>query len=504
MQKLKLIGRNSRLSQLQIELVRKKIQFLFPEIRIEVITRMSRGDVLQGIPLHKEEGRDFFTQEISDALVRGEADIAVHSLKDMSSEHFFGTNRFAVVDREDPRDLAIFNSDVEERIRRGERIRIGTCSPRREEMAVQFLKKALPSLGGDIKVETRSIRGNVETRLRKLHSGDYDGTILAAAGLNRLLSDQKHAPLLSDLLKDKKLMLLPLIDCVPAPGQGAVVAETIPSNSLAVEIVQAINDQELFKTCCEEKKEATQYGTGCIQKFGVTTIRTKKTKYLFAAGKDKEGAEFVRWSPLPDLHVGKIFSATEVMKDFFGYDQTGHDIPEKAVVFVANYRAIQFAAPDELRKKKILVSGTRTWLALARLGYWVTASADGLGFESLIPSLGMPLFGIRKEDLVILTHAGAAERWRGKGYHATGTYHLRPKNKETILQSIGDAKAIFWSSYSQFEYYGKYVKPGAVHLCPGGETSELLALHGLKPVIFPTIKSFEQWRKSSTRPRSVA
>ena len=143
---IKLIGRNSRLSLLQIDIVKRKIQSAFPDMNVEVIARSSKGDALQNIPLHTVEGSDFFTQDIFDALTIGEADIAVHSLKDMSSEHFFGPNKFAVVDRDDTRDVAIFNSDIEEKIKRGEKIIIGTCSPRREEMATVFLKKALPQL----------------------------------------------------------------------------------------------------------------------------------------------------------------------------------------------------------------------------------------------------------------------------------------------------------------------------------------------------------------------
>ena len=128
-------------------------------MKVEVIARSSKGDALQNIPLHTVEGSDFFTQDIFDALAIGEADIAVHSLKDMSSEHFFGANKFAVVDRDDTRDVAIFNNDIEEKIKRGETIIIGTCSPRREEMAIVFLKKALPQLSSEIKIETKDIRG---------------------------------------------------------------------------------------------------------------------------------------------------------------------------------------------------------------------------------------------------------------------------------------------------------------------------------------------------------
>jgi len=111
---------------LQIDIVKRKIQSAFPNMKVEVIARSSKGDELQNIPLHTVEGSDFFTQDIFDALTIGEADIAVHSLKDMSGEHFFGDNRFAVVDRNDSRDVGIFNNDIEEKVRKGETIIVGT------------------------------------------------------------------------------------------------------------------------------------------------------------------------------------------------------------------------------------------------------------------------------------------------------------------------------------------------------------------------------------------
>src|SRR6187431_1210450 len=312
METIKLIGRSSRLSLLQIDIVKRKIKSSFPGMKVEVIARSSKGDSLQDIPLHTVEGSDFFTQDIFDALTIGDADIAVHSLKDMSSEHFFGANKFAVVDRDDTRDVAIFNSDIEEKIKRGESIVIGTCSPRREEMATVFLKKALPQLSTEIKIETRDIRGNVETRLRKLNEGEYDATILATAGLNRLLKSQHDADVIKQLLADKKLMLLPLIECVPAPCQGAIVAEAHFSNVKAVEVLKKVNHGALHADCYVEKKVAVKYGAGCIQKFGVTTLPTKNSNCLYAAGKDSEGTEFVKWDPLPGITInGSLFSTTD-------------------------------------------------------------------------------------------------------------------------------------------------------------------------------------------------
>jgi len=259
--------------------VKRKIAAAYSDVKVEIVVRESRGDTLQNIPLQTVEGSDFFTKDFFDALQSNEADIAVHSLKDMSSEHFFGTNKFAVVDRDDVRDITIFNKDIETKLKNGSAIIIGTCSPRREEMAIGFLQKALPQWNKNFKVETKIIRGNVDTRLRKLDAGEYDGIILATAGLNRLLSDTTPSAAASpdggsvkELLKGKKLMLLPLIECVPAPCQGAIVAEANPLNKKAVEILNIINDSKLMQACIQEKQTAIQYGVGCLQRFGRTTI----------------------------------------------------------------------------------------------------------------------------------------------------------------------------------------------------------------------------------------
>ena len=506
MKTIKLTGRNSRLSLLQIEIARQKILTAFPDINIEVVTRISRGDALQDIPLHTVEGSDFFTHDISDDLKNRKADIAIHSLKDMSGVHFFGSNHFAVIDRDDCRDVAVFNRDIEEKIRKGETIIVGTCSPRREEMATVFLKKALPQLNKVIQIETRSIRGNVETRLIKLDSGDYDATILATAGLNRLLKSKDDHKQIKDLLADKQLMILPLIECVPAPCQGAIVAEADPSNPEAVTILKKINEETLFDNCWTEKKESQKYGTGCIQKFGVTTIETLYHKYLYSAGKDAEGTEFIKWDPLPEIgQEGNLFSSTDMMKGFFEYEWSKQKLfIETSSVFVANYKALQNEEGRLLNGKTIHASGTRTWFELAKQGYWVTACADALGFEFLIPALEMPLINISKEDITIVTHESAAERWRKKGMKAAGTYKLVSSDNEQIRISIEEANSVFWSSFSQYEFYGNYVKPGTKHLCPGGETATLLKQHGIDPVIFPTIKAFELWRRYSIRSHNVA
>ena len=502
MKKIRLTGRSSRLSLLQIERVKDRILSVFPELEVEVSARESRGDILQDIPLHTVDGTDFFTADLYKGLSEGEADIAVHSLKDMSADHFFGENIFAVVDRDDTRDVAIFNANVTKKIAAGETLVVGTCSPRREEMAVDFLSKALPSLKGAVSIEVKPIRGNVETRLRKLAAGEFDGTILATAGLNRLMADAGNRIIINKLLAGKKIMILPLIECVPAPCQGAIVAECLPGNNDAVDILRAINKPELMADCIREKKTASAYGSGCIQKFGVTSLNLGNHKFGYAAGRDQHEQLIDQWSGLPEINISNssIFSSTDHMADFFSYDHTTEKLRVNTpIVFIANYKAIQdMEAIELIKQKRVWASGTKTWFELARKGIWVEGCADALGLESLLTVFKMPLLNILQSHVTVITHNAAAMHWKRKGWNAEATYSLKAKQNESLKEAIKQAGFIFWTSYGQYEMYRSVVQADAVHASPYGETTERLKQSGLEPIIFPTIKSFNIWRSSVT------
>jgi hydroxymethylbilane synthase len=506
METIRLIGRSSRLSLLQIDIVKEKIRSLFPEIQLEVIARTSQGDQLQEVPLHTVEGMDFFTADIFRSLKSGEADIAVHSLKDMSSEHFFGGNKFAVVDRDDTRDVAIFNPSVIDKLRRAETIVVGTCSPRREEMATVFLKKALPQLGKEVSVITKPIRGNVETRLRKLDQGDYDATILAAAGLNRLLKSQTDRQLISGLLNGKRLMALPLVECVPAPCQGAVVAEAWPENKLAVEILDRINDKKWMDDCIEEKKAGAQYGVGCLQRFGVTTLDYDGGSTIYAAGRDRHENNFSKWYTMPELDMAskKMFSTTEHMGSFFEYEYKDAAIAlDAAVVYVSNYKAVQQEGLIRLlENRRVWASGTKTWFELAAKGIWVEGSADAFGLKFLERAWAMPLFGIRRDQVMIITNEDGAANWNRKGWKAVSTYGTITRRRQELEDALRGADIVFWTSFRQFELYRDVLKEKVQHVCPSGETAALFEGANLNPVVFPNIKAFQQWTKTFTRSRN--
>ena len=138
--------RGSWLSLAQAEIFKKKVHTVYPGITIEITIIETSGDKEQSMPLHLVEGKDFFTKEIQDYLKNNRADFALHSMKDVSSVDFFNEGQYAIIDREVLNDVAVFNDNVLDKIRNGEKIIIGTSSPRRSNMAAGFLQKALPTL----------------------------------------------------------------------------------------------------------------------------------------------------------------------------------------------------------------------------------------------------------------------------------------------------------------------------------------------------------------------
>jgi hypothetical protein len=314
------------------------------------------------------------------------------------------------------------------------------------------------------------------------------------------LASPDDTAIVRDLLKDKQLVLLPLIECVPAPCQGAIVAEASDTNKAAVEILHAINDAKLFNDCVNEKRTASQYGRGCVQQFGVTTIDYENKSALYAAGRDEQGNEFTHWYGLPLIETAgkKLFSATDHMGSFFGYSYSNRQLVIKEpVIYVSNYKAIK--DPTVLRNKRVWAAGTKTWFELARLGIWVEGSADAFGLEFLDKVWKMPLFNINKADIHIITNEKGAANWQSKGWKASGTYSTSLANRKELVAQIAEADIIFWTSFQQYELYKDVLKQNVQHICSMGETEVLLKAAGVEPVVFPNIKAFQQWRKISSR-----
>ena len=126
MKLFKIVCRGSKLSLAQADIFKKKLMSGQADMKVEIVIKETEGDINQIQPLTELEGKDFFTKDIQDYLLNGHADFAVHSLKDVSGENFFKDNTYAIIEREDVHDVAIFNEDIIAKLQRGEKIRLGT------------------------------------------------------------------------------------------------------------------------------------------------------------------------------------------------------------------------------------------------------------------------------------------------------------------------------------------------------------------------------------------
>ena len=487
-QHIRIVCRDSVLSLHQANVFIQKMNQIDQNYTFDIIPKKSVGDVQIDKDLTLLEGTDFFTSEIFNQLKNNHADIAIHSLKDMSASHFFSHQAFAVIDRDDCRDIAIFNNNVLEKIEKNEPIIMGTCSPRRNIMASNFLKKGLPTKDNKIKIKIKPIRGNVESRINKLNHLEYDGIILATAGLNRLLQSNIKEKITA-ILKDKKIMLLPIFECTPAPCQGTIIAEANPDNKKMVALLKKINNQKIFNEVYLEKKYAQQLGEGCNQAFGVVTINQNNFSYIYVNGKNNKNKWVEKWYNLPKK-PNEIFSTIDSKNSFF--TKTCIDkipIVKTNTVFLSNTNAIK-NKHALINNKHIFVAGTKSWFKLAKQGYWVNGCADELGFENLYPLFSMPILKIYVSDCTIITNKDAALRWIKKGYKSIATYQIQPTFNKNIIKQLKNAPAIFWLSYAQYQHYKHLVNNNTNHYCLGGASALLFKKNKISITIFPTIKSF--------------
>lgn len=237
--------RKSRLALVQTKMVAEAIQAVCPEVVCELVPLMTKGDKILKTSLVAFGGKGAFVEEFEQGLLNGEIDLAVHSAKDMPMDLSDGLCIGAVLKREDPRDVFVtVKGRTSERMPRI----IGTGSPRRQ---VQIMER------GD--VECKLLRGNVDTRLEKLYAGEYDGIILAAAGLSRLglLDDPRFS---FEFLEPETF--------IPAGGQGIIAVEA-KKGSEVLKILEKLNDREAERALFAERKVLRLLGAGCTAAVGV-------------------------------------------------------------------------------------------------------------------------------------------------------------------------------------------------------------------------------------------
>jgi hydroxymethylbilane synthase len=259
-------SRGSKLALWQAHHIAARLAELGAETRIETIK--TTGDKITDVPLAKVGGKGLFTKEIEEALLARTIDVAVHSLKDVPSEIPAGLVLAAIPEREDPRD-ALVGLPLD-RLREGSRV--GTSSLRR---SAQLL-----ALGRGLITET--LRGNVDTRLRKLDEGEYDAIVLAAAGLRRLG------------WQDRICELIPVEIMCPAVGQGALAIETRDDGGVAQELVRKLNHPATMTAVTAERALLATLEGGCQVPIGGFALVDGGMVHLRAIVASTDGARMIR------------------------------------------------------------------------------------------------------------------------------------------------------------------------------------------------------------------
>ncbi len=240
MKTIRIGTRNSQLALWQAYYVRDALQAIHNNLKVELVEIISEGDRTLDIPLHQAGGKGLFLKELELALLDGSIDLAVHSMKDVTITLPEGLHISVYCPREDPSDAFVSNTytGLEEM---SEGSIVGTCSLRRQSQ----IRSRFPHL------ELRNLRGNVNSRLRKLDEGQYDAIILASAGLMRLDMEHRIAQQIDSSV------------CLPAVGQGIVGIESRISDDPVNALIKPMNDRESEIRITAERATNERLGGGC-------------------------------------------------------------------------------------------------------------------------------------------------------------------------------------------------------------------------------------------------
>jgi hydroxymethylbilane synthase len=243
-QKIVIGTRGSKLALWQTNWVKGELEKRHAGLQVEIRIISTKGDRVLDVSLPKlgEQGKGLFTKELEDAIFEHRVDIAVHSLKDLPTELPAGLHVAAICEREDVRDALVARGGVKSFNDLARGAVLGTSSLRRQAQ----IRAARP----DLVIEP--IRGNVDTRLRKLDSGEFDAIVLAAAGLHRLGFEDRITERLSEEL------------VLPAVGQGALAIESRSDDGSVNEIVGSLDHKDTRLACNAERAFLRGLGGGCL------------------------------------------------------------------------------------------------------------------------------------------------------------------------------------------------------------------------------------------------
>ncbi|KPD24153.1 hydroxymethylbilane synthase [Idiomarina zobellii] len=270
-QTVRIATRKSKLALWQAEHIQQRLEELHPGLTVELVPMSTKGDVILDTPLAKIGGKGLFVKELEVAMLEGRADIAVHSMKDLPVEFPDGLELHTICEREDPRD-AFVSGKYNNLDEMPEGAVVGTCSLRRRCQVMEQFPHLI----------IKDLRGNVQTRLRKLDDGEFDAIILAASGLIRLE------------LGDRITSFIPVEQSLPANGQGALGIECRSDDDAMKQLLQPLQCQETRIRVLAERAMNRRLEGGCQVPIGAYAELKGDSVYLRGLVGDPDGQQVLR------------------------------------------------------------------------------------------------------------------------------------------------------------------------------------------------------------------
>ena len=488
--RLKIAARKSDLARWQAVMVARTLERHPSKPSFEFVFKSSFGDQNLDIPLANMGQKGAFTEDFQADLKEGRCDLVVHSWKDLPVEPRTETRLVMTLPRADLRDILLVPEACWQQAHSSGRIEVLTSSPRRVHNLSSHLSELLPA---SLQVEFVNVRGNVPTRLKKMHEQNR-ALVIAKAGLDRLLAAEDDGFLnesvsVRALIESCRFMVLPISLNPPAPAQGALAVEVLASNTRVIELCQSMTDERTALAAERERDVLRGFGGGCHQKIGVAVLPRSFGTVFALRGKTDEGVELNDWRIEADTPWSRALDSSHVFPqkpaDNAWFDRTALrpniDLGKLPGLFVARAEAWPERYSPSINTR-VWTAGVKTWKRLAKQGIWVSGCHDGLGDGE---SYGLEFIDPRI-SFTRLTHQQAARDGD------IATYSLSPRANSPDLKG---KTHFFWMSGTSFDraraLYPNEIAEGW-HACGPGQTYAHLQSQGLKrPVkVFLNLEDF--------------
>ena len=507
---LRLGTRGSLLAMAQSRQVAAQLMSLHPGLDVQLHPITTRGDRNQSAALGTIDDPAFFSAELDAALLDGEVDFCVHSLKDLPALRHAGIARAAMPARENPRDVVVWRGDVRARLTAGRPLRIGSSSVRRQGNVADFLPDALPATGKAPVLQFVTLRGAVDARLARLQADEssgeaLDGVVLALAGLARLWNDTAAQPRMAGLLRDVRWTVLPLARCPAAAGQGILAIECRGEDGELLELLRALHDPDTAELSALEDSALAQWPAAQRAALGATAVMHASLGpvcYVHGVTDDRT-IERIVWNQPPAPHTQDVRAFNGIAWQRLCKRQLAGAVPElgalpaASAVFAAYWHALknQHLDPDV----RLWTSGVESWRQLAARGFWVEGCGDHLGFHELRSTLDCRVLKLPPlAEWTAVTSTNAVPGWRDSGLgRVLATYRILPPADDKALQAVkaeaARATHCYWSNAEQFHALRAVLPAQAHHACGAGKTRSSLHAAGVDAQPFPNGHEWQRW-----------